>query len=1314
SGLELDDVVQLLADALRAPPQHVLPLARLVREKTAGNPFFVLQFVAALAEQGLLTFDSASASWQWELARIRALAISDNVAELMAEKLSRLAPETQQALAQLACLGAIAEVSTVAYVSARSELELHATLGPAVRAGVISRAHGRYAFLHDRIQEAAYVLIPVPEQALHHLRLGRALALQAQAQELEPEIHPVVDQFNRGASLITSSEERVRVAQLNLRAGKRALAASAYSSASGYLAAGRELLPDEPWQTHYRLCFELELNRAHCEFLLGAHAVATELLVELSERATSAADLTAVASLRMLLCTTLDRVDEAIEVGLSCLGRAGITWSAHPDAKLVERELETLWQLLAGRPVEALIDLPRMRDPDWLATMEILDALIVPALFSDVQLVDLVLLRMTNLSIEHGNSDAGCNAYAALNIVLGFRAGEYQTAFRFGRLACELVDKRGMNRFEARVYVSFSNFVVPWTMPISGMRAVVSRGIAGAHALGDPTLAIYGLRALVSAQLRAGEPLAEVQRELEEALALTRKTSFALGVHSCLEQLILVRGLRGLSIDDLHEGGVPEGTRWFERQLEAGGERLAFAASWYWIHRIQSCFFAEDFTGALEAMPLAERLLPLTRAFMEVSDYHLYSALTHAASCDTTADSTREQHLTALLAHHTQLAIWGEKCPANFASCAALVAAEFARVNGDERQAERLYDEAMHAAQQRGAIHEEALACELAARFHRLRGFDLIADAYRSRARHCYARWGADGKVRQLDQSHRPGASPSSALAPGDTVDEPVEQWEVAAIFKAAQALSSEIELRSLIETLIRMAVEHAGAERGVLILLRLNEPLVAARAAMHQGRLEIALCESQVSGTDLPSSALNYVLRTRKRLILDDASLGDQLAGDAYVAQRQVRSVLCIPIIKQSVLVGMLYLENNLTAGAFTPRRITVLEFLASQAAISLDNAYLYADLARSEALLSEGQRVSHTGTWSWSPRDGKAVWSDELQRIFGYDPQQSPAGSVGAFIERIHPDDRTAVMQTVASIAREHAVHASDFRALLPDGSVKYLHAVGRPMRDEAGQVQSYIGSTMDITERKQSEDALRDARANLVHTSRLTTMGELAASIAHEVNQPLTAIVSNANSCLRFLSTDPPEVLRGIHAAERVVRDGLYAGEVIKRIRDVLRKAPRQLSAIDLNEVIRDVLDLIRSELHRHDVSLELELADGLAPVLVDRVQLQQVIANLAINAIEAMSERQSSSRILHVMTALERKGYAVARVRDSGAGVAVEQLDRIFDAFFSTKRDGLGMGLAVCRSIVEAHGGRLWASQSELHGATLQFTLPLAGS
>lgn len=722
--LAREDLRQLVADSLHCEPERAVALAQLVHEKTAGNPFFAIQFISALAEEGFLTFKHGERRWSWDLDCIHAKGYTDNVVDLMVGKLSRLAVETQKALQHLASLGNTDEFTLLRIVfqhsneQMRDKLwgaaipgilrariigsaeEMHGQLWEAVRTGLVIRSETSYKFLHDRVQEAAYSLIPEEVRAGTHLRIGRLLAAETPPEKREERIFEVVSQFNRASHLITSDEERERVAALNLIAGRRAKNSSAYNSALKYFSTGAALLADGAWERRHELIFPLELGRAGCEFLTGQSAVAEGRLTTLSSRAVNTVELATVACLRVDLYTTLGQSDRAVAVCLEYLRHVGIEWSPHPTEEEARREYERIWMQLRGRGIKDLINLPLMSDPASLATLDVLTKVVAPAWFTDANLGSLAICKAVNLSIEYGNSDGSCSAYVQLSMIAGPHFGNYNVGFQFGRLGYDLVEKWGLKRFQARTYLSFG-IVIPWTSHIRNGRDLVRRAFDSANEIGDLTFAAFSCNQLNTNLLAAGDPLAEVQREAEKGLAFARNARFGLVIDIITPQLQLVRTLRGLTpkLGCFSDEGFDE--RGFESHL-SDSPALAPAEFSYWVRKGQGRFLIGDHASAVDAVSRAHRLLGTSPSFFEAAEYHFYGALSRAALWDSASPDQKQHHFEALIAHHKQLETWAENCPANFENRAALVGAETARIEGREFEAMRLYKQAIRSAHASG------------------------------------------------------------------------------------------------------------------------------------------------------------------------------------------------------------------------------------------------------------------------------------------------------------------------------------------------------------------------------------------------------------------------------------------------------------------------------------------------------------------------------------------------------------------------------------------------------------------------------------
>jgi PAS domain S-box-containing protein len=653
------------------------------------------------------------------------------------------------------------------------------------------------------------------------------------------------------------------------------------------------------------------------------------------------------------------------------------------------------------------------------------------------------------------------------------------------------------------------------------------------------------------------------------------------------------------------------------------------------------------------------------------------------------------------------------------------VGAEIARLESRDFEAMRLYEEAIHLAHANGFVHNEALANELAARFYITRGFEKIAYTYLREARYCYLRWEAAGKVRQLDDLYPQLREEKPVPGSTSTIGTLVEHLDLATVIKVSQAVSGEIVLEKLIDKLMRTAIQHAGAERGLLILPRGVEQRIEAEATTSSDRVIVRLAEASTAEAAVPESIVHYVVRTQKSVILDDASVQNPFSTDSYIRRHHAHSILCLPLINQAKLIGVLYLENNLTPRVFTPARIAVLKLLASQTAISLENTRLYRDLEEREAKIRRLVDANIIGIYLWN-LEGEIIEANEaFLQMLKYSREDLVSGRV-RWTDLTPSEWRDRDERASAELNATGTLQPYEKEYFRKDGS-RVPVMIG--CADFEGSKNEGVAFVLDLSEKKRAEEALQKAQAELAHVTRVATLGELTASIAHEINQPLAAVVNNASACLRWLAAQNLEEAR--QSASLVIADGHRAGEIIARIRALAKKAPPQKDWLDLNETIGEVIAMARNAVQRNRVLLQTQLANDLPLILGDRVQLQQVILNLLINAIEAMSgvgegPRElwvSSEKVTEIPGELEEKTlndkalaeaeftHVLVAVRDSGPRLDPKGLDRLFDAFYTTKPHGLGMGLAISHSIIEAHGGRLWAKANAPRGAVFQFVLPI---
>ncbi|MGK3985812.1 AAA family ATPase [Sorangium sp. So ce136] len=1351
--LSPDDVERLVADALHDRPERVRPLSELVFEKTQGNPFFTIQFLTALCEEKLLGFDPRRRAFRWDLPRIHAKGYTDNVVDLMVGKLARLPGGTQDALKQFACLGNIADVETLGLVLGQPAEAVHASLGEAVKAGLVLRLEDAYSFLHDRVQEAAYSLIPEDARAGAHLRIGRILWSSLLPEAIAERIFEVVGQLNRGSALVESQEERERIAELDLLAGKRAKAATAYASALRYLAAGAALLTEDRWERVYGLTFALELDRAECEFLTGAREAAEERLGMLWERAESIVDQAAATCLRVDLYTARDRPDRAVAVCLDYLRKRGVSFSPRPTQTEVQQEYERLWQRLDKDRIGDLVDLPLMSDRAARATLEVLSRIGPAVVDIDPNLMCLLTLHGVNLCLDYGNSDASADAYVWFGLVLGpYYFEDYTTQLRFGQLAVNLVERRGLSAWEARVYLDFGTFIMPWSMPFRSAQVWQRRAFDAAIRAGDLIYAVFSCYALVTNMLACGDPLAEVEREAVTGLSFARKLKVDSYTDAVLTQVRLIQMLRGLTADFASFDGADFDEAQFEHHLESGPS-LPSICCWYWLRKLQGRLFAGDHASALAAAAKAQELLWTSRSFREHAEFRFYAALAlaHAAACAEVPAEERSSHRDALAAHHRQLAIWAEHCPENFEAQRALCAAEIARTEGREFEAMRLYEQAIRSAHDGGFVHVEGLANELAGRFYMASGLDKNGVTHLRDARACYARWGADGKVKQLDRQY-PHLVESRLLAPTATVAMRTEQLDLFAVTKASQTISGEILLDKLLRTLLTIVLEQGGAERACLVLCRDECLSIEAEATLDaQGAVTTVLEPMSVDGSRrIPASVVHYAHRTKERVILSDAAEdAGKFAGDDYFAAHRPKSVLCLPILRQAEVVGLLYLENDLLAGAFTPDRLLALSLLATQAAISLDNARF---LQRSAFLAEAGEILSASLDYretlarlgrlcvrslcDWCVID--VVEDGEIRRVSWAHKDSTKEPLLEEFGRRFpprwgspHPASR--VLSTGAPLLFPE-LPDEQIRTLTVDDEHRRLScALGAqssvivPLvaRGQTLGVLSIVSATPGRYGRAELELAQEAARraANAIDNARLyrasqeavRARSEFLTVASHELNTPLTSLTLAVQSLRRAAPLgrviDPQALDRRL---ELVGRQGTRLTRLINDLLDVSHLDTGTLvlerTDVDLGALVREVAERFEADLAGARCSVSIQTG---APAFGrwDRSCLNRVVTNLLSNAIKF-----GTGKPIVIAVGAER-GTARLVVRDHGIGIAPEQRDRIFGRFERAVSErhygGLGLGLYISRRIVEEHGGSIRCESRPGAGATFIVELPCAG-
>jgi predicted ATPase/signal transduction histidine kinase len=1289
-ALSSSHVSELIGEALRAPRAEVEDLAQLVVEKTGGNPFFALQFLRELCDARSIHFDRALRRWTWDLERIRARPSTDNVVELVLLRIERLSSTTGEALAALACFGNAASAAELASSCERDLAEIELGLHDAADSGLLHRGSAGFSFVHDRVREAAYSLLSEERTAGLHALIGRKLLAAAPEQVFE-----VVAHLARGLSLL-SPPERLELVALSLAASIRAKAAGAPLTARTYVTqalAVLESVASEPWSQHPELMFEVAFGQAESDSLCGELASAEQRLELLARRTENPIHAGRVASLRANISFYTGQFDRGLEVGLEFLTRVGSPLPKQPTEQDLSRAYARFHALRGSRDIVQLAEVPWSEDVLHARVLELLCDLTLPARWGNHdQLHDLIAIRAACLSLEHGHTEASVVALLVMGMLVGPRFGDYASAGPFGELAYALVNRHKVERYRGLVRIGLGAMIGPWTQPFDACLVHLRAAIADALRVGDQRVGSSGFQ-IVSNYLARGKPLAEAEVEAESALATATQLNVAPCVALAADQLRLIRSLRRAdsAFPDMSGGSHDEAA--FERGLETN-PGMPLVTCWYWIRKLTVRCLARDLDRALHAANAARALIWASASNLDVEEHHFYAALVHAGLC---SDSASE-HRQPLAEYQQQIEVWAAHNPSNFDAKALLLAAETARIESRYLDAQELYEAAVRRAEERGQTHIEAIASELAAYFYEQRGQRIVTEAFMRRAHMAYSAWGAEAKVRALERAY-PFLSPDSARQ-----ERGLGELDLTTVVRLSQAISQEIVLERLIETLLTTALEHAGAQRGVLALPRGEGLEVVAEASAQPDGVRLDFRRAPVSERELPLSLFNYVQRTHESVLLADAAEADQFADEGHFRRRGSRSVLCLPLIKQARLVGVLHLENDLAPNVFTPGRFAILDLLASQAAMSIENAQLYADLQQTKLYMSKAESIGQTGTFSWRPRVDEIFWSDEVYRIFGL--ANSPA--LASMRTRIHPHDVSIFDGVVADpsrLVREQV----EYRLMMPDGLVKHVTLSAHRVDDGAAGVEQYVGAIRDVTDVRRSEEALQRTQNALADLARVASLGEMAAAIAHEVTQPLAAIGSNAGACMKWLERDPPNTVEAHDAASCIARDVTRAANVIGRLRSLFGRTGGAHVSLDLNEAIREVIVLTRAQVHQNGAAIQLDLAEGLPWVLGDRVQLQQVVVNLIVNASEATRGLGEGPHDIVVRTRMRGADALSVEVKDRGPGVSGGEAQRIFSPFYTTKEGGMGMGLSICKTIIEQHGGSIGVRANEQGGASFYFSL-----
>ncbi|MBD2628649.1 AAA family ATPase [Trichormus variabilis] len=971
SPLNLDTVTEIIADTLRNQPENVRNLAKLVQIKTEGNPFFINEFLKSLATEQLLKFDIRSLSWQWDLKQIQQRNFTDNVVELMAGKIKNLPENTQELLKFSACIGNQFDIINLALLTKQSFREIVDNLQPAINYNLIVSFDSNeeielallnpesnqyplpeYKFTHDRIQQATYSLISEAEKPIIHQKIGKILLQNSFNEQQEDKIFDIVNQLNFTLSLLVNQSEKNELVKLNLKAGKKAKASVAYQSALTYLQIGIQLLGDDRWQKQYELSLSLYQEAVESAYFNSNFILMDQLINEALLQVKNVLDQVKFYEIKILAYIAQYNLNEANNQGLAVIKLLGI--------KLPKKlnKLNIFWEFLqtklitANKSISSLEHLPQMSDIHAQTVMGISSTIISTSYSTDLLVFLLMVFQQVRLSIKLGNTAQSAFAYSCYGLFLCGLIEDIEGGFQFGQLALKLLSQIQYQKVTARTKMIVELFIRPWKDSIKEILPSIKEVYHIGLENGDIEYAVYSAYFYCSYAFFGGLSLTVLAEEMNfyTQQMIKMKQERVIDGQKLYHQIVL-------NLLDKQKNPCTLIGSVYNEELNLPiikNQNDHHALANYYVNKLMLFYLFGEIEKALTNGRFAQEHLEGITSSYTITYFYFYDALACLAYLTYSPLSEHKKLINKVLAYHKKMKKWAHYAPINYLHKYLLVEAELCRIQGKNSQAIDYYDQAISLSKENEYIHEAALAYELAAKFYLCQGKELTAKAYMQEARYCYQMWGAEAKVKHLEKNYAQllttitGRIKDIKTATNITTTDSAATLDIATVMKATQAISGEIMLDKLLSSLMKILIENVGAQTGYLILFYQEKLLIEAEGSINSE--DVTFLQSlPVSNCKILSEAIvNYVARTKETVVLNDATRAGNFTSDHYIQTVKPKSILCVPLINQSKLISIVYLENNLTTGAFTSERVEVLNLLSAQAAISIENARLYNEMAK------------------------------------------------------------------------------------------------------------------------------------------------------------------------------------------------------------------------------------------------------------------------------------------------------------------------------------------------------------------------------
>ncbi|WP_392479802.1 AAA family ATPase [Nostoc sp. C110] len=1287
-ALNLENVTQLVAETLqeadinpdseyRTFSDKIIQLAELISNKTGGNPFFLTQLIQALHQEELLKFDFIQAQWQWSLKDIQTIGITDkNVVELVASRVEKLPKSTQDVLKLAACVGDRFSLDVLSIVNEKSPSLTANDLHSALQAGLIlplSEAYRiplvfnqeeavnlnldtsrvGYKFLHDRVQQAAYSLIPEELKKSTHSKIGQLLLQNIPKEEIEANIFDIVNQLNVGIVNLIEQSDKTELARLNLIAGRKAKASTAYEAALKYFTNGIELLSIDAWQTEYTLTLCLYEGAAEAAYLGGNFEQMQQWAEVVQQEAKILLDKVKVYEVQIIASIIQSKQLEAIQIAVSILKLLGISFPDEPTSTDIQQGMDDIAVCLKGKAIADLINLPLMSDPNKIAAMKILMGVLPAAFQTAPVMMPIIVCKMVNLSLNYGNTAVSGYGYSLYGLLLCGVQGEINSGYEFGKLASSLVSQFHAEELKAKILTVVSAHVMHWKEHVRETLTSSMSGYASGLETGDLEYAGYCGYIYPYHSFWLGKELWVLEKELIAYCESLKKINQQVALTWNLVYLQTVLNLK----ENYENVDCLIGEAYDEQSMLPIHQQVndLYTINHLFVNKLMLSYIFGEYFKAVENAAIAEKSLGGVTGLFVVPLFYFYDSLAHLAIYHTAKESQRQAILEKVQANQQKMELWATHAPTNHLHRFYLVEAERCRILGQKLEAMDYYENSIAKSQENGFLQEEALAYELAGKFYQSLGKELIHQTYITKAYYACIRWGAIAKVKYLeskytflvgqtttvetttskiDTIHLTTTTTTNSSSLSDFLD-------FNTFIKFSQAITNEIVLENLLSKLIKILLENAAAQKAVLLLLKDNQLYIEASGNATVNVVTVLPSITVETYQDLPLSVINYVFRTQQYLVLNDAINTEPFNLDIYIQESKIKSIFCLPIIYQSQLTGIIYLENQLSSGAFVTERIEVLKVLVSQMAIAIQNARLY---TREQ---------------------------DKSREL-----EQSIKDLQEAQLQLIQSEKMSSLGNLVAGVA----------------------HEINNPVGFITGSIA-------------QAKDTVNDLIGYLqLYREKFPNPGAEIEEKAEEID-------------IDFLLKDLPKMIDGMTVGTQRIRN------ISTSLRTFSRADTTSKVLANIHEGIDSTLLILQHRLkadHNRPAIQVIKEYGNIPLVKCYLGQLNQVFMNIIANAIDALEEanigrsfmevQESYPNIITILTKIEENNNLTIKIQDNAKGMSEEVKSCIFENLFTTKcvGKGTGLGLSISRQIIiENHSGSLICESVLGQGTEFIISIPVLG-